>query len=474
MSHRLRTLATAAAIALLAGLLRLIAGTGSVNYDTLYALVWGHQLAHGQTPEYGLAIAPTPHPLLELLGVVLAPLGARATVSITIALGFLALAAAAYAVLRLGAAVFGRAAGLLAAVLLLTRVPILSYGVRAYVDVPYLALVLLALLCEVRRPRAGWPVLVLLGVAGLLRPEAWAFSGLYWLWLARGRPPRERAGLAALALAAPALWLLSDLAVTGDPLWSLVNTRHTATALSRVTGAAHVPVYSPRRIGEILRPAGLAAAAVGGVLSLLWLRERVRVLAVAGVLAVLVFALFAAVGLPINTRYAFGAAAVLCVFCAAGICGWTLLPRGDRRRTVWAAAGGLLAAGLLATAPSQLSLAHRELSTLATQQSIGDDLGRLVKPAAITLRCGPVGVPNHRPVPLLALLLGSRPGAIADAQVRRIDSGVYVDPATARVRSLYTLDPHDPHPLTAAVPAGFTLRAENRSWRVWGAPGCTA
>ena len=60
--------------------------------------------------------------------------------------------------------------------------PILSYGVRAYVDMPYLLLVLSALLVESRRRRAGAPVLALLALAGLLRPEAWVFSGLYWLY----------------------------------------------------------------------------------------------------------------------------------------------------------------------------------------------------------------------------------------------------------------------------------------------------
>ncbi len=80
---------------------------------------------------------------------------------------------------RLGAVWFGRAAGALAALLFLTRVPVLSYGVRAYVDIPYLLLVLAALLVESRRSRAGAPVLVLLALAGLLRPEAWVFSGLY-------------------------------------------------------------------------------------------------------------------------------------------------------------------------------------------------------------------------------------------------------------------------------------------------------
>ena len=55
--------------------LRVIAGVGFANYDTLYALAWGGQLARGETPAYGVAIAPTPHPLVELVGVVLWPLG---------------------------------------------------------------------------------------------------------------------------------------------------------------------------------------------------------------------------------------------------------------------------------------------------------------------------------------------------------------------------------------------------------------
>ena len=56
-------------------LLRVISGVGFVNYDTLYALAWGGQLSRGGTPAYGVPIAPTPHPLVEVLGLVLSPLG---------------------------------------------------------------------------------------------------------------------------------------------------------------------------------------------------------------------------------------------------------------------------------------------------------------------------------------------------------------------------------------------------------------
>ena len=44
-----------------------------------------------------------------------------------------------------------------AALLVLTGAPFLSNGLRAYVDLPYIALCLGALLIETRRPRAGWP-----------------------------------------------------------------------------------------------------------------------------------------------------------------------------------------------------------------------------------------------------------------------------------------------------------------------------
>src|SRR4029079_4620833 len=97
-----------------------------------------------------------------------------------VALGFVALSACAWLVYRLGSLWVGRAAGVLAALIFVTRVPVLSYGVRAYVDLPYLALLLGALALESHsraehRRAAGGPVLVLLALAGLLRPEAWAF-----------------------------------------------------------------------------------------------------------------------------------------------------------------------------------------------------------------------------------------------------------------------------------------------------------
>jgi hypothetical protein len=486
-----------ATLAILAGavLLWLIAGVGFVNYDTLYALVWGQQLTRGETPAYGLPIAPTPHPLLELLGIPLGPLGASAEITIVVGLAFLALSACGWVLYRLGAAWFGRPAGILAALVFLTRVPVLSYGVRAYVDIPYTLLVLSALLIETRHRKAGAPVLVLLGLAGLLRPEAWLFSGIYWGVLAvsatrersnrapvgavagsgahrarsREGPARSRSDLARLGLlaaAAPLLWILSDLAVTGNAMWSLTNTKHTALALGRARGIGDVPQYIPRRIGEVLRPAVLAGAALGGILSLLWLRERSRLLAAAGVVAVLAFASMASFGLPIDTRYAFLTGAILCVFCGAGVFGWSALPKGDRRRAPWMGVGAVVLVALLVTLPGQVRSAHKELTSLAHQERIQDDLLALVKSKAIGLRCGPVGVPNHAPIPLLALYLEGRPGLIVSAEAKQIEEGTYVDPASIEVERDYILDLKDPH-AAVSIPPGFTEAHSNRSWLIF-------
>ena len=494
----MRRLRVPGAIVLGAIVLRLLAGVGFVNYDTLYGLAWGGQLSRGSDPAYGVPIAPTPHPLVELVGVVLAPLGPHGVLQATVWLAFLALAACGWVVYALGARWFGRAAGALAALLLVSRVPVVSYGVRAYVDIPYLLLVLSAVLVESKRPRAGWPVLALLALAGLLRPEAWAFSGLYWLYLIAwpawrvrrkraaesacegacegagkagdeaesGHSGREVAWLTLLAASAPLLWVLSDLAIVGDPVWSLTNTRHTAEVLGRVTGITNVPEYIPRRIGEILGVPVLVGAALGGALTLLWLPTRARAGAIVGIAAVAVFAAMASAGLPIDTRYAFLAAAILCVFCGAGVFGWTALAPGDPRRRWWMAGGAVVLVGLVAYIPSQYRTIHKELDKLAAQQRIEDDLVALVKDNSITLECGPVGVPNHAPIPLLSLYLKTSPSNVISAQAKPIAQGTYIDPASTEVERDYVLDPKDPH-LSVSVPPGFTESAANKSWLVF-------
>jgi len=475
-------------------LLRLLLGVGFANYDTLYALVWGQQLSRGESPQYAVPIAPTPHPLMEVLGTLAGPLGAHAAATIAVWVGYLALSACGYLMFRLGSRLFNWPVGALAALILLTRTPIVSYGSRAYIDLPFLAFMLAAMLVESRRRRAGGTVLWLLALAGLLRPEAWVFAGLYWLYLAipgrlvidRGarrvrrvpagepaardhRSPTELARLALLVAAAPLLWLLSDLLVTGNGLWSLTHTKATAETLDRVTGIRNVPEYIPRRIGEVVRPVELAGAALGGVLSLMWMRQRAAIPAVVGVVAVLVFAALASFGLPIDTRYAFLAAAILCLFCAVGVFGWLLLPPDTSGRRGWALAGGTILLGLIVSIPSQRRSIDTQLRSLARQERIQNSLLDLVRDGAISTRCGPVGVPNHAPIPLLALYLKTTPGRVVSAHsaTEEIRHGVYVEAANQEVRRDYILDPHEPKPARPVVPSGFRATGGNASWIVY-------
>ena len=170
-------------VAAVAALLLLVFPTGFPNYDTIYALLWGREMSEGLSPDTGAALPPTPHPLAELFGLVASPLG-DGVIDLTMVIAYVSLGLVGYLVYRLGSLWFDRAIGAVAAVIILTRAPYLSNGLRAYVDIPYIALVLGALVIETRRPRAGWPVLALLALAGLLRPEAWLFSFAYFAYLA--------------------------------------------------------------------------------------------------------------------------------------------------------------------------------------------------------------------------------------------------------------------------------------------------
>jgi len=455
----------AAALTALTALLWLVVGRALVNYDTLYALVWGRDVGRAELPDYELLLAPTPHPLQTLAAALLTPLSTHASDGIhgeaaLVVVGagaFASLAVLGWLVYRLGAEWFHPAVGLIAAAVILTRRPVLDFGARAYVDIPYLCLVLGALLVETRRPRAGVPVIVLLGLAGLIRPEAWLFSAVYVLWLRDLR-------LALLAAAAPLLWALSDLVVTGDPLHSLTGTRENAETLGRKTGLDDVPVTVPRRLGEILREPVLLGAAGGGILALLHLRERTRLGAIAGVLTIAAFCVLATAGLPIIGRYLLAPAAILAIFCGAGLAGWLLLARDHPWRRPWQAFAAVTALAFVLFAPGQADRISGLRDALRIQDTIQDDL----KDAVADLPdCGGISVPNHRPVPLLALWLDREPAQISSPEQPRAGFGVHLAPATPQIARDYVLDPRDPVQRVPQVPPGLERASANRSWVVW-------
>jgi hypothetical protein len=504
-------LTPAAWVAAVSAALLLIFPLGFPNYDTIYALVWGRELAHGQSPDYGAALPPTPHPLADLLGLVTTPLGEGA-ITVTMVVAYVSLGLTAYLVYRLGSIWFDRWIGAVAAAIVLTRAPYLSNGLRAYVDLPYIALCLGALTIEAKRPRAGWPVLALLVPAGLLRPEAWLFSIAYVSYLALGperssdapeperrksleradtqsagliRPALVRArdfllsphgmALVALALAGPILWVLFDATTTGDPMYSLTGTQKTVETLERRTGPVDLVLYGPRALGEVMQWPGMVGAAGGLVLGFLYLRRRSALGIVATALALGAFALLACAGLAIIARYTMLAAAVLAIFVALALLGWRLLPAGDPHRRWWQGFAAVVALMFVLWLPNQWDLDSTVHTDLSNQGTIERDLTDLVDASAFRPLCGPIAVPNHRAVPRLAFGLEIKPTEIvsaseavsAEEKEKLAEAGYFVAPASPFVIHNFILDPNDKTNPNFPPPPGYREVAANDSWRVY-------
>ena len=454
---------------------------GFPNYDTIYALVWGRELAHLESPDYGAALPPTPHPLTDLIGLVTTPLGDGA-ITVTMIVAYLSLALIGFFVYRLGAIWFDRWIGAVAAAIVLTRAPFLSNGLRAYIDLPYIALCLGALLIEAKKPRAGWPVLALLALAGLLRPEAWGFAIAYWLYLAlpltgrkypymEGNRPvgrKELVWLGVLALAAPLLWIFFDAITTGEPLYSLTGTQSTVETLNRHTGPVDVVLYGPRALGEVLQWPGMVGALGGIVLGYLYLRRR-SILGIAAVLlALLAFAFLGVAGLAIIARYTMLAAAILSIFVALALLGWRLLDPGHPARRAWQVFAAAVALMFVLWLPNQWDLDSRVDTDLTNQARIEGDLTDLVDAGAFEPLCGEIAVPNHRAVPRLAFGLDLKPTEIVSASEEAAPKrGYFVAPASPFVIHNFILDPNDPTKASFPPPPGFDQVARNDSWVVY-------
>jgi hypothetical protein len=463
-------LTPAAWVAAVAALLLLLFPVGFPNYDTIYSLLWGRELGEGLSPDRGGALPPTPHPLAEVFGLLTSPLGDGA-IDLTMVVAYVALGLIGYLVYRLGSLWFDRPVGAVAALIVLTRAPYLSNGLRAYVDLPYIALCLAALLVETRRPRAGWPVLALLALGGLLRPEAWLFSFAYLVWLLIPVLKRERelgkldVVCVALALAAPLAWAVYDWVTAGSPTYSFTGTRETVETLERQTGPVDLVLYGPRRLGEVLQWPGMVGALGGVALGLAFLRRRSAIGVAAAALALGGFAILACAGLAIIPRYTMLAAAVLAIFAALGLLGWRLLERDHPWRRAWQGFAVLVALMLVAWAPNQYDLLDRVDTDLTNQARIEGDLNDLADSGAFEPLCGPISVPNHRAVPRLAFDLEVRPSRIvSSSEQRQPRGGYFLDPASPFVVHNFVLDPNDPARLETPVPPGFRAVARNESW----------
>ncbi len=446
------------------------------TYDSLYSLVWGREILDGMAPGFADFGAPTQHPLWVAVGTVLAPFGdagARAMTLVAV-LSFVVLLAATY---HLGRATFGPLAGAVAAALLLTRLNFGFYAAFAFVDMPFAALVMAAAALEAARPRRGGAVWVLLVLAGLLRPEGWAFAAAYGLWLWRDADGAGRAKIAAWVALAPLLWALSDLVATGDPLFSWTYTTGEAGRLGRQREWDEAPRALWSALAELLKPP-LALLGFAGVALVAARRERRRAAAVPFAVLVLGTATFGVVVLGGVSgqvpRYAAIAAVALLLF-AGELVATVLRPRAG---TLPRVAAVVLILGGAAWTASRL---HPKSVTdlLGFREEVEDDLAGVLGSDRVRAarRCGPVAVPTHKLTPLVRWQLDTPAAGV----VARHDPGAasYGRPGVVLLERTKRLI-HDPgygafgqqgagnSPVSAqAPPTGYAHRGHTRYFEIY-------
>jgi hypothetical protein len=401
-----RWVKTTAGVLGLAIALWLVYGEGPIGYDTAYALLWGDQLAHGHLPDYFALHAPTPHPLANLAGVVLAPLGDDAVGGVAL-VSTLCLAALGWTAGTLGRRVWSWPVGVLFAFVLLTRPLLVGQELIASIDIPYLALVLGAGAMVARKPDRGIPVLAVLGVAGLLRPEAWLLSGVYVLFLAPRCDWQRRAALAGVAAIAPALWLVADANVTGDALYSLHQASDTAERTGEAGGVVDTVEWAAKATKGILHIPVAIVAFAGVVLVLAFQLRRAAVPLALLAVGTAGFVVIGFAGLPLLIRYFFLTATVLALFVAAALLGWRELEPSRPARRWWAILALVVTLGLIASLPYEVDRLRNQYDGANLAEARQNQMGRLLERApvkALLLRCQPLQMYAFRARPYLVFL----------------------------------------------------------------------
>ena len=473
-----RALPAGATIVGVAAVLRAVFDPWYLNYDARYAILWSRDAWTGHLPGYEADFAPTPKPLQSLVGSIGLPFGDAADDVMTWIV-LLSLGVLAYLVFLLGARLFGNPwVGVVAALVVVTRPVILRDTLLAYQDIPFAALIVGAVLLEARTPRRGVPVLAVLAVAGLLRPEAWVLAGLYWLYLWPVSAPRRRVALAALVAGAPVLWALSDLIVTGDPLHSLHGTAELAETNERRRSITQVPRWGAQYVGYTLREPLILGVPLG--LLFAWLyrrRDRSTILPLAVAAAMLaVFAIGPIFGLPLIGRYVRTPAILLTLFYGLAVVGWTMLPRGSRERRLWMAAGAFAVLASLVFIPvkhaNMIEGLDRRFEQDGRLYADLEEAGNAPELRRAFEACGGLSTAEHRPIPYIRWFLDGDPGSVGTIRDRAspLSELLLIPRDVPNVRRFYRAN----YPRrTARRPPGWRTLYANRSWKVYASPGCS-
>ena len=416
------------------------------NYDSVYTLLWGRELLDGQLPSFDAYRAPTQHPLWVLLGVLLAPLGRNAD-RILVWLTLASFVVLVHALYRLGRSSFTALVGIVAGVILCTRFDFPFLAARGYLDVPFLAIVVWAGVLEAERPRRGAGVYWLLFCAGLLRPEAWLLAGLYWVCMFRKDSWNVRVRTALIVGAAPILWMVSDLIVTGDPLFSQNHTSGLAEELGRNRGIGDLPGATVTFLKSLVKFPVAVAGLIGVALAAWLVPTRLRVSLALFVGGVMTFVAVGLAGLSVISRYLLVPSLMVMLFAAVALAGFTMLEDGRARRA-WVVLSALAVLGGITWTALRVDVTRLD-NELTFRGESREALGVLLDDPKVreAARCGPVTTPNHKLVPDVRWILDlpeERVIARSDTEhAARVRTGVEILSASRTVFLRQGLDPED-------------------------------
>jgi hypothetical protein len=264
------------------------------------------------------------------------------------------------------------------------------------------------------------------------------------------------------------LWLASDLALTGDALWSSHQTHRRVVASHDVT-SLHAVGRIPRHLGSILWVPVLAASIAGVIAALARIRERVAVPLAALAIAIATSAALALAGQTVLLRFFLFPAALLAVFAAYALLGWTALPATDTTRRTWLAAAAVGLVAVAAFVPKDVARVVDLRDELRGDERLQSRLVELARGAA--------GPALHRCHPAYVQLGGVVPTLAYEARIEPGDMSVDLR-SLAPQGSLVALGPVTPRDLPYELPrarlrppAAYPRRTGNESWTIaWGCP----
>jgi hypothetical protein len=269
---------------------------------------------------------------------------------------------------------------------------------------------------------------------------------------------RQRALYTALAALGPLVWTLTDFAVTGDPLFSLLHTSGSAEDLGRQRSLAELPTAIPAFLTVIVKLPVILAAAAGLVLALALAPRRTAVPLALLASGVATFVLIGVAGASVIERYLAIAAVALLVFAGVFLGGFTMLRPGCLRTAWMLGSAAVVVVGIVFTA-TQVRLDYFD-SELAFRGAAHDDLVRVLNAPAVQdgLRCGPLTVPNHKLVPDSRWILDAPDGRViprADPEAPRSHRGVALVVTSRFAVFKHAWSNDTDSPLIQSPPAGW-------------------